>query len=86
MNTPSGMSHIYTGNLEFIADEFPLAEAADCTRAPELVSRAYNDLRSRAIELEKVAVMVARLNPNAGEIGDGMLRNIVQAAREALNP
>jgi phage-related minor tail protein len=77
------MSHIYTGNLEFIADEFPIAYS---TLPPAMLARAYNDLRARAIELEKVAVMVARLNPNAGEIGDGMLRNIVQAAREALNP
>lgn len=77
------MSHIYTGNLEFIAEEFPLA---DSTLSAAMLARAYNDLRARAIELEKVAVMVARLNPNAGEIGDGMLRNIVQAAREALNP
>jgi hypothetical protein len=68
-----------------IADEFPLADATICRSAPELVARAYNDLRARAIALEKAARRVARLNPAAGEIGAGMLATIVNEAQAALN-
>jgi len=39
---------------------------------------------SRLSRLELLAHRVARLNPDAGEIGDGMLRTLVTDARRAL--
>jgi len=68
--------------LQFIADEFPLADAS---LPPALLARAYNDLRQRAIALEKASLRVAKLNPSAGEIGAGMLATIVQESRAALS-
>jgi hypothetical protein len=65
--------------LQFIADEFPDGN-------PFLTIADYVRLRDRAIALEKASLRVARLNPNAGEIGAGMLKTIVEEARNALNP
>lgn len=72
-------------DLAFIADEFPILDVGITLDNPESVSNAYNRLRIRAIAMESALLRVARLNPNAGEIGAGMLRTIVSEAREALN-
>jgi len=62
-----------------IADEFPAGN-------PFLTIADYVRLRDRAIRLEAAALRVAKLNPNAGEIGAGMLATIVEEAQAALNP
>ena len=72
-------------SLQFIADEFPYADPMSPPPIGMLV-RAYNELRDRAIDFESAAIKVARLNPAAGEIGDGMLATIVEEAQTALNP
>jgi hypothetical protein len=66
-----------------IADEFPHAWP-DSPPPLAMLVRAYNELRDRSIDFEKAAIKVARLNPNAGEIGAGMLVMIVEEARKAL--
>jgi len=71
--------------LQFIPDEFPYADPM-CPPPVTMLVQAYNDLRDRAIDLEKAAIRVARLNPAAGEIGAGMLATIVEEAQAALNP
>jgi hypothetical protein len=74
-----------TETLQFIGDEFPYADPM-CPPPIGMLVRAYNELRDRAIALEKASIRVARLNPNAGEIGAGMLATIVEEAQSALNP
>jgi hypothetical protein len=68
-----------------IADEFPPADTLSLLPAA-MLTRAYNEIRARAIRLEAASLRVARLNPNAGEIGAGMLATIVEEAQAALNP
>lgn len=80
-NHPAGF-HPRIKAMNTIQEEFP---AGDASLPPALLARAYNDLRARAIELERALLKVAKLNPDAGEIGAGMLKQIVTAAREALN-
>ena len=67
-----------------IAEEFPPAWL-DSPLPYKLLAIAYNELRERAILLEKASLRVAKLNPAAGEIGAGMLATIVEEARIALN-
>jgi hypothetical protein len=74
-----------TETLQFIGDEFPYADPM-CPPPIGMLVRAYNELRDRSIDFEKAAIKVARLNPNAGEIGAGMLVMIVEEAQAALNP
>ena len=73
-----------TDQLQFIADEFPVADREFPPRIASIVEN-YNDLRDRAIRMEAALLRVARLNPDAGEIGAGMLRTIVSEARNALS-
>lgn len=61
------------------------------TVSPEFLRAAYNAERKRAdgletrlVRLELLARRVASLNPDAGEIGAGMLRTLVIDARRAL--
>jgi hypothetical protein len=74
-----------TETLQFIGDEFPAAWN-DSPPPIAMLVQAYNELRDRAIALEKASIRVARLNPSAGEIGAGMLATIVEEAQSALNP
>lgn len=74
-----------TETLQFIGDEFPVAWS-DSPPPIAMLVQAYNELRDRAIALENASIRVARLNPNAGEIGAGMLATIVEEAQSALNP
>ena len=69
----------------WIGDEFPLAWP-DSPPPTRMLVQAYNDLRKRAILLERASFKVARLNPNADEIGAGMLATIVEEAQAALKP
>jgi hypothetical protein len=73
-----------TTTKETIANEFPTAWL-DSPLPYKLLASAYNELRERAILLEKASLRVAKLNPAAGEIGAGMLATIVEEARIALN-
>lgn len=41
------------------------------------------EMQARIAELQDVVNRVARLNPNAGEIGAGMLADLVERARAA---
>lgn len=41
---------------------------------------------NRTEQLEALAEKVARLNPDAGEIGEGMLRQLIEEAQEVLAP
>lgn len=67
-----------------ITDEYP---HADTVSPPPilLLAGAYNQLRDDALRLEKLAARVAALNPDAGEIGAGMLAQLVAEARSILN-
>ena len=67
-----------------ITDEYPYA---DTVSPPPilLLAGAYNQLREDALRLEKLAARVAALNPDAGEIGAGMLKQLVAEARNLLN-
>jgi hypothetical protein len=71
--------------LQFIEAEFPLMNATRCWRTPQTASDEFNRLRRRAMRMEAALLRVARLNPDTGEIGAGMLRTIVSEARNALN-
>lgn len=66
-----------------ISDRFP---AVDPLQFPNIVELAesYDQLRYHAIQLERLAVRVARLNRDAGEIGEGMLAQLVDDARRVL--
>ena len=57
---------------------------ADRVERNENLAAKYNALRSHAAEMTRALERVANLNPNAGEIGDGMLKTIVEEARKAL--
>jgi hypothetical protein len=72
-------------SLKFIESEFALMTAARCGRTQQTTSDEFNRLRRRAIRMEAALLRVARLNPDAGEIGAGMLRTIVSEARNALS-
>ena len=68
----------------------------DFERAPELAQQIREGLEAHKTGLKfapvdpgrhaliQAARRVARLNPDAGEIGEGMLRAIIAEAREAL--
>jgi len=66
-----------------ITDEYP---HADTVSPPPilLLANCYNQLREDALRLEKLAERVAALNPDAGEIGAGMLAQLVAEARGIL--
>ena len=66
-----------------IADEFPLADEHIPQR---MLATAYNDLRARAIGMERALSRVANLNPYCAEIGAGMLATIITEARQSLTP
>ena len=74
-----------TDTHQSIGGEYPYADPM-CPPPIGMLVRAYNELRDRSIDFEKAAIKVARLNPNAGEIGAGMLATITEEARNALNP
>lgn len=71
--------------LQFVSDKFSLMGAQQAKSLPMTSAIAYNRLRRRAIRMEAALLRVARLNPDAGEIGAGMLRTIVSEARNALS-
>ena len=72
-----------TDDLIFIPERFP---AVDPLQFPNITTLAesYDQLRYHAIQLERLAVRVARLNRDAGEIGAGMLAQLVDEARRVL--
>ena len=70
-------------DLTPISDRFP---SVDPLQFPNITTLAesYDQLRYHAIQLERLAVRVARLNRDAGEIGAGMLAQLVDEARRVL--
>lgn len=61
-----------------ITDEFP---QEDSFASLSQFTKAYADLRAVAIELERLALKVANLNPKVPVIGAGMLAQLVTEAR-----
>ena len=47
---------------------------------------AFEDAKADILELFALADRVARLNPDAGEIGPGVLASLVEQARNLTNP
>lgn len=52
--------------------------------AIKLGYQMWSDAQDQNAQLVKLAEMVSQLNPKAGEIGDGMLANLVAQANLAL--
>jgi len=67
-----------------ITDEYPHADTV-CPPPILLLADCYNQLRRDAIRMEKLTYRIAALNPDAGEIGAGMLAQLVADARAILN-
>lgn len=54
------------------------------TLSPAAIMYALQDARDDIMELHRLALRVANLNPDAGEIGAGMLADLVATARRII--
>lgn len=59
-------------------------EAMAFTLSPAAIMYAIQDARDDIMELHRLTLRVANLNPDAGDIGAGMLADLVATARRII--
>lgn len=67
-----------------VATYSQIRPAAVASQSPAAMTYFAEDARSDILTLSAIVLRVVALNPDAGEIGAGMLKSLVEDARKAL--